>query len=189
MTYFALIFTAVFINNMALTQFFGVGILLFAPDNQKQSLWLSAALVVITTLSAAVCYLLDILLRVWDVHFLTLLIDVTVIAIIVEAAVFVLRRIAKSCFSKKQPLAGWFVSNATILAAVNLATQSDYTFSGALASAASAAAGVLLVMALFTAIRQQLLLADVPPSFRGAPIELVTLGILAMAFAGFLGIS
>ena len=40
---------------------------------------------------------------------------------------------------------------------------------------------------LTTTARERLELADVPESFRGAPIGLITAGLMALAFMGFLG--
>ena len=45
-----------------------------------------------------------------------------------------------------------------------------------------------LALVLFAGIRERLELEDVPESFRGTPIALVTAGILAMAFMGFSGL-
>jgi electron transport complex protein RnfA len=52
-----------------------------------------------------------------------------------------------------------------------------------------AAAGFSLVMALFAALRERLDHASVPTPFQGAPIALVTAGILSMAFMGFAGLA
>ena len=43
-------------------------------------------------------------------------------------------------------------------------------------------------MVLFSGMREQLALNDVPKAFKGVPIALVTVSILAMAFMGFSGI-
>lgn len=43
-------------------------------------------------------------------------------------------------------------------------------------------------MVLFAGLREQLELANVPKVFKGAPIALITAGILALAFMGFAGL-
>ena len=50
-----------------------------------------------------------------------------------------------------------------------------------------AALGFGLVLVALAAARERLELADVPESFRGAPIGLITAGLMALAFMGFLG--
>jgi electron transport complex protein RnfA len=49
--------------------------------------------------------------------------------------------------------------------------------------------GYGLAMVLFAGLREHLALNDVPKAFRGVPIALITVGILAMAFMGFSGIA
>ena len=52
-----------------------------------------------------------------------------------------------------------------------------------------ASAGFGLVLILFSAMRERLADADVPLHFRGAPIALVTAGLMALAFMGFTGLA
>ena len=47
----------------------------------------------------------------------------------------------------------------------------------------------LFAMVLFSGLREHLALNSVPKAFKGVPIALVTVGILAMAFMGFSGIA
>jgi electron transport complex protein RnfA len=53
---------------------------------------------------------------------------------------------------------------------------------------AAAAAGFGLVLLLFAALRERLEYADMPRAFRGAPIALITAGLMALAFMGFSGL-
>ena len=48
--------------------------------------------------------------------------------------------------------------------------------------------GYGLAMVLFAGLREHLALNEVPKSFKGVPIALITVGILAMAFMGFQGL-
>jgi electron transport complex protein RnfA len=50
------------------------------------------------------------------------------------------------------------------------------------------ALGFVLILLLFTTMRERLEVADVPEVFRGASIGLITAGIAAMAFSGLSGI-
>ena len=52
-----------------------------------------------------------------------------------------------------------------------------------------AAAGFGLVLVSFAAMRERLAFADVPLHFRGAPIALITAGLMALAFMGFTGLA
>ena len=47
--------------------------------------------------------------------------------------------------------------------------------------------GFTMAICIMAGIREELILADVPASFQGAPITLITAGLLALAFMGFAG--
>jgi electron transport complex protein RnfA len=51
-----------------------------------------------------------------------------------------------------------------------------------------AAAGFSMVLILFSALRERIAVADVPESFRGTSIALITAGIMSLAFMGFAGL-
>jgi len=47
--------------------------------------------------------------------------------------------------------------------------------------------GFTVAICIMAGIREELILADVPSAFKGAPITLITAGLLALAFMGFAG--
>ncbi|HRZ24932.1 MAG TPA: Rnf-Nqr domain containing protein, partial [Candidatus Contendobacter sp.] len=51
-----------------------------------------------------------------------------------------------------------------------------------------AAVGFSLVMVLFAAMRERIVVADVPVHFRGPAITLITAGLMSLAFMGFSGL-
>lgn len=51
-----------------------------------------------------------------------------------------------------------------------------------------AAIGFSLVLVLFAGLRERVAVADVPETFKGAPITLITAGIMSIAFMGFTGL-
>jgi len=52
-----------------------------------------------------------------------------------------------------------------------------------------AATGFGLVLVMFAAMRERIAIADVPLPFKGAPIGLITAGLMALAFMGFSGLA
>ena len=79
-------------------------------------------------------------------------------------------------------------TNCAVLGVALLATADGRTFLQTLVFATGAALGFTLVMILFAAMRERLAVADVPESFKGAPIGLITAGIMSLAFMGFTGL-
>lgn len=79
-------------------------------------------------------------------------------------------------------------TNCAVLGVALLNVQRQHGLLESLVFGASAGAGFGLALLLFTALRERLALADVPAAFRGAPIALVTAGLMALAFMGFAGL-
>jgi electron transport complex protein RnfA len=52
-----------------------------------------------------------------------------------------------------------------------------------------AAIGFSFVLVLFSALREKIEGADVPLPFKGAPIALITAGMMSIAFMGFIGLA
>ena len=64
-----------------------------------------------------------------------------------------------------------------------------YSFVSSLVYGVTGGLGFLLAIYLFAAVREKLEFAEVPKSFEGFPIALVTAGLLALCFGGFSGLS
>ncbi len=79
-------------------------------------------------------------------------------------------------------------TNCAVLGVALLNVQRQHGLLESLVFGASAGAGFGLALLLFTALRERLATADVPAAFRGAPVALVTAGIMALAFMGFAGL-
>ena len=79
-------------------------------------------------------------------------------------------------------------TNCAVLGVALLNVNRQHGLLESLVFGASAGAGFGLALLLFTALRERLDTADVPRAFRGAPVALVTAGLMALAFMGFAGL-
>lgn len=79
-------------------------------------------------------------------------------------------------------------TNCAVLGVALLNLDRQHGLLQSLVYGASAGAGFGLALLLFAALRERLATADVPGAFRGAPIALVTAGLMALAFMGFAGL-
>ena len=79
-------------------------------------------------------------------------------------------------------------TNCAVLGVALLNVDRQHGLLESLVFGASAGAGFGLALLLFTALRERLDTADVPAAFRGAPVALVTAGLMALAFMGFAGL-
>jgi electron transport complex protein RnfA len=88
-------------------------------------------------------------------------------------------------FSGLWPL---LLGNAGVLGLTLLSAQEDKGLGYTTALSLGAGLGFWLVLSLFSDLRQRTLNNDVPLPFRGLPIELISAGLMAVAFLGFTGL-
>lgn len=80
-------------------------------------------------------------------------------------------------------------TNCAVLGVALLNVQNDYNFISSVVYGITGGLGFLLAIFLFAAVREQLeVSSDIPKSFEGFPIALVTAGLMALAFMGFSGL-
>lgn len=89
------------------------------------------------------------------------------------------------------PLKGlWplLLGNAGVLGLALLSIQADKGMLSALALILGSGVGFWLVLSLFHDLRQRIQTQDVPLPFRGLPIELISAGLMGLAFLGLSGL-
>ena len=79
-------------------------------------------------------------------------------------------------------------TNCAVLGVALLNVGQDHNFISSAVYGFGAAIGFTMVMVLFASIRERVDAADVPAPFKGAPIALITAGLMSMAFMGFGGL-
>ena len=80
-------------------------------------------------------------------------------------------------------------TNCAVLGVALLNVQEQHNLVESAVFGFGAAAGFGLVLIAFAAMRERLAYARVPMHFRGAPIGLITAGMMALAFMGFSGLA
>ena len=80
------------------------------------------------------------------------------------------------------------LGNAGVLGVALLNVEDDQGFFHAIALSLGAGLGFWLVLSLFQDLRQRTLDNDIPLPFRGLPIDLISAGLIAVAFLGFSGL-
>ncbi|MBQ8071572.1 MAG: electron transport complex protein RnfA [Bacteroidales bacterium] len=194
-----IIVSAIFVNNIVLAQFLGICPYLGVSNKLSTATGMSAAVCFVITLATAVTYLLNkYLLLPFGLEFLQTIAFILVIAALVQMVEIVLKKISPSLYQALGIFLPLITTNCAVLGvAINVVTK-EFTFGlpshmlgfgEAVLYAFATSLGYGLAMVLFAGLREHLALNDVPKAFRGVPIALITVGILAMAFMGFSGIA
>ena len=195
--YILIIISAIFVNNILLSQFLGVCPFLGVSNKLSTASGMSMAVCFVITLATVVTYLLNMLLVKLGLEFLQTISFILVIAALVQMVEIVLKKISPALYASLGIFLPLITTNCAVLGvALTVVKPSVYASAAngmmnlgeATVYAFATSLGFGLAMILFAGLREQLSLNEVPKAFKGIPIALVTAGILAMAFMGFSGL-
>ena len=180
---------ALLVNNFVLAQFLGLCPFMGVTTSLSTALSMGLATTFVLTLSATVCFLVfHGLLVPLGLEWLNIIVFIVVIAGVVQYTEMYVRATSPLLHRSLGIYLPLITTNCAVLGVALLSVGSGLTLAGTIVFSAGAAAGFSLVMVLFGAIRERLEGADVPGPFKGAPIALVTAGIMSLAFLGFVGL-
>jgi electron transport complex protein RnfA len=184
-----LLISAVLVNNLVLAQFLGLCPFVGVTQRTDDALSMGLATAFVMTLGAAVSYLLQHYVLVpFGLEALRLIVFIFVIATLVAIVEIVIRQFSPVLHQVLGIYLPLITTNCAVLGVVLISLRDELGFVDTLLYATGAAAGFTLVMAIFAGLRERLAPNRIPAPFRGAPIVLVTAGILSLAFMGFAGI-
>ena len=196
--YLLIIISAIFVNNILLSQFLGICPFLGVSNKLGTATGMSMAVCFVITLATVVTFLLNKLLVACGLEFLQTISFILVIAALVQMVEIVLKKISPALYASLGIFLPLITTNCAVLGVALTVVQKPSAFAAAADGmmnlgeatvyAFATSLGFGLAMILFAGLREQLSLNDVPKAFKGVPIALVTAGILAMAFMGFSGL-
>ena len=198
MEYFLIFVSAIFVNNILLAQFLGICPFLGVSNKLSTATGMSDAVCFVITLATVVTYLLNQYLLVpLGLEFLQTISFILVIAALVQMVEIVLKKISPSLYQALGIFLPLITTNCAVLGVAITVVTKEFALGGAphmlnlgqaVVYAVATSLGYGLAMCLFAGLREQLAGNDVPKAFKGLPIALITVGIMAMAFLGFSGI-
>ena len=180
---------AIVVNNFVLTQFLGLCPFVGASRHTGDAISMGLATAFVLTVGAGAGHLVHHHVLVpLGLEYLRIVVFMVIIAALVQFTEIAIRHASPLLHQVLGIYLPLITTNCAVLAVVLLALDDGLSFLETLVFAVGAAAGFALVMALFAALRERLIEERIPLAFRGAPIVLITAGILSLAFMGFGGI-
>ena len=179
---------AALVNNFVLVQLLGVCPFIGGSQRVEGAIGLSLAMGLVLTVAAGATQLVDrYVLRPNDLEYLRLFAMLLVIGLAVGLIDLAIRRLSPLLQSVLGIYVPVVATNCAVLGVALINTAASRSFVAALFYGTGAAVGFGLVVTAFAALRERVVLADVPVAFRGAPITFITAGILSLAFMAFAG--
>lgn len=196
MAYILIFITAIFVNNIVLSQFLGICPFLGVSKKVETACGMGAAVAFVLTIATIVTYLIQIyVLQAFGLEYLQTIAFILVIAALVQMVEIILKKVSPSLYQALGVFLPLITTNCCILGVAILVANGTYAAQGlepnlltGVVYAISTALGFALALVIFAGIREQLSLMPVPKGMQGMSIALVTAGLLAMAFMGFSGV-
>lgn len=188
MSLFLIIISAALVNNFVLVQFLGLCPFMGVSSNLASALGMSIATAFVLTLSSVASYMVTQWLLVpLGLEYLQIIAFILVIAALVQATELYVRHSAPLLHRVLGVYLPLITSNCAVLGVALLNVRQQHSLVESAFYGLGASLGFGLVLILLAAARERIAMADVPESFRGAPIGLITAGLMALAFMGFAG--
>ena len=186
--FFLVLLSAALVNNVVTTQFLGLCPFLGVSARMDSALGLGAATSLVLLVSVAIAFGLDtLILTPLDAIYLRTIAFIFSIACAVQSMDIVTRAVSPRLHRVLGIYLPLITTNCAVLGVALLAVRDTESFLSAMLYASGGAAGFVLVLVLFTSIRERTEGNHIPPLMRGTPIALVTAGLIALAFMGFGG--
>lgn len=184
-----LVIGASLVNNFVLTSFLGLCPFVGVSGRFEAAAGMALATLFVMTLASGLGYaafhwLLDPL----GLGYLRTLVFILLIAAVVQLTELVVRATSPLLHQLLGVFLPLITTNCAVLGVALLNLDRHHDLLESLVYGASAAAGFGLALLLFAALRERVDGGDAPAVFRGAPIALVTAGLMALAFMGFAGL-
>src|SRR5688572_10073727 len=180
---------AVFVNNFVLVKFLGLCPFMGVSRKLDAAYGMALATGFVLTLSSALAWMVHHwLLLPLGLEYLRTLGFILVIAAVVQFTEIVMNRQSPRLYRVLGIYLPLITTNCAVLGVALLNVQARHSLFESVLYGFGAAIGFGLVLVLFSAMRERLETADVPMAWRGAPIALVTAGLMSLAFLGFSGL-
>ena len=187
--YLIVFITAIFVNNVVLSQILGICPFLGVSKKINTALGMSGAVAFVLVLATLVTYLLQYyVLNPLNLGYLQTIAFILVIAALVQLVEIILKKVSPSLYQALGVFLPLITTNCAVLGVAILVIQKEFNLMMGVWYALSTALGFGLALVIFAGIREQLNLVSVPKGMQGMSIALVTAGLLAMAFMGFSGV-
>ncbi|MBE6246876.1 MAG: NADH:ubiquinone reductase (Na(+)-transporting) subunit E [Bacteroidales bacterium] len=193
---------SIFVDNMIFAYFLGMCSFLAVSKNVKTAVGLGAAVIFVLGVTVPLNYMLnEYVLKpgalVWmgeeyanvDLSFLSFIIFIAVIAAFVQLVEMVVEKFAPALYSQLGIFLPLIAVNCAIMGGSLFMQQRGYeTLAEATTFGLGSGIGWFLAIVSLAAIREKLAYSNIPEPLRGLGIAFIIVGLMGIAFMGFMGI-
>ena len=177
------------VNNVVLSQFLGLCPFLGVSKKTNTATGMGVAVIFVITLASAVAgAIYQYLLVPLDITYLQTIVFILVIAALVQFVEMFLKKFIPSLYQSLGVYLPLITTNCAVLGVALTNVQKSYGILTGVVNGFATAVGFTISIVILAGIREKMAYNDIPESFKGMPIVLVTAGLMAIAFCGFSGL-
>ena len=189
MEYLLIFISAIFVNNIVLSQFLGICPFLGVSKKIDTAIGMGGAIAFVLTLATIITWCVQkYVLDAFGLQYLQTLSFILVIAALVQMVEIILKKISPPLYQALGIFLPLITTNCAVLGVAILVIQKDFNLLQSVVYAFSTALGFALALIVFAGIREQQALVRIPKGMQGIAIVMVTAALLSLAFMGFSGV-
>lgn len=186
MTLINLFVTSLLTQNIVLNKFLGICPFMGTSKSEKNALHMGLSVTFVITLSSVITYLLyNFVLIPTNTEYLKTIMFILVISSVVQILDIVLKKYFKSIHKTLGLYLPLITTNCAVLGITLLNITNEYNILEVLVYSIGSSLGFTLVIYVFSTIRERLEQTNIPESFKGTPIALITAFIMSLLFMRF----
>ncbi|EEI83332.1 electron transport complex protein RnfA [Anaerococcus tetradius] len=186
---FSIIIATIFVSNYVLGQFLGICPSLGVTSKVETARGMGLAVIFVITLASIITWIIQYyILNPLNIGFLQTVVFILVIAALVQSVETVMKKSMPALYGALGVFLPLITTNCVVLGVAIKAIESSYTLIETIVYALSASVGFMLAIMILAYIRERIEYNSLPETFKGVPITLVTLGLMAISFMGFAGL-
>ena len=182
--------SAALVNNVVLTQFLGICPFLGVSKKVKTAAGMGAAVIFVITLASMCTFAIQkFILDPLKLGYLQTIVFILVIAALVQFVEMVLKKISPALYNALGVYLPLITTNCAVLGVAINNIQFEHTFFFCFFYSVGIASGFTLSIVILAGLRERMENnTEIPKSFQGSPIVLITAALMAIAFSGFAGL-
>ena len=177
------------VNNVVLSQFLGICPFLGVSKKIETAAGMGGAVIFVITIASFITSLIyRFILMPTGFEYLQTIVFILVIAALVQFVEMFLKKTMPALYQSLGVYLPLITTNCAVLGVALVNVQKSYNVIQGTVNGLATAIGFTISITLMAGIREKIEYNDIPKSFQGFPIVLLTAGLMAIAFFGFSGL-
>jgi len=184
-----LMVSAILVNNILLIRFLGNCPFLGVSRSMDTATGMGLAVIFVLTLAGTITWLVhSYILAPLGIEYLRTIAFILVIATLVQFVEMVVQKTAPPLYEALGIFLPLITTNCAVFGVAIININEGYDFITSIFFSFASACGFALALVLMAGMRERFALVKIPRPFEGTAIGLITAGLIALAFSGFMGL-